>query len=137
MEHPLNFIEAVITFLVHIANSLDYFVVQLVTRFEPAASVLSIPSEALVFACFILGLLIISSLLNWLFRLLYPPVVDETITSSGESFFFEMQMEELAMDAEALEELYDKGYISAELFHEEALAFKHQSELLLTYLLSK
>jgi len=44
-------------------------------------------------------------------------------------------LEELALDAEALEELYQNRLISAELFLEEATAFKRQADLLQRHLL--
>lgn len=44
------------------------------------------------------------------------------------------QLEELALEAEALEELYNKGYISSELFLEEAIGLKKYSEALQQYL---
>lgn len=44
------------------------------------------------------------------------------------------QLEELALDAEALEELYNKGFISSDLFLEEATALKRHSDLLQQYL---
>jgi len=45
------------------------------------------------------------------------------------------QLEELALDAEALEELYQKRLISADLFLEEATALKRHADLLQQYLL--
>ena len=44
------------------------------------------------------------------------------------------QLEELALEAEALEELYNKGYISSQLFLEEASGLKKYSEVLEQYL---
>ncbi|MDB2402967.1 hypothetical protein N9W43_07065 [Litoricolaceae bacterium] len=54
--------------------------------------------------------------------------------SADNKLMLARSLEELALDAEALEELYHKGYISADLFLDEAAAYKRHADLLHQYL---
>ena len=137
MEVLINTFKVISNFLIEISENLDNLFLQLAAKLEPVAGILAIPVDIFVIACLTFTTILIVGLSVLLFRHLYPPRINEAIDKTDGSFFFELQMEELAMDAEALEELYDKGYISAALFHEEAVTFKQQSDLLINYILSK
>ena len=85
----------------------------------------------------LLGLLIVLLLLILLKRLRARRDTTNSSDTSNKALMLTHSLEEIALDAEALEELYHKGYISAALFLEEATAYKHQADLLQQYLLNQ
>ena len=85
----------------------------------------------------LLGFLILLLLLIVLKRLRARRDTPSSSDTSNKALMLTHSLEELALDAEALEELYHKGYISATLFAEEATAYKNQANLLHQYLLNQ
>lgn len=93
--------------------------------------------QLLLIASGFIALILVLLLLVMLQRIRKNTRNKQTTDRNDNSFLFIHSLGELALDAEALEELYQSKLISAELFLEEATAFKRQADLLQQHLISK